>query len=416
MAHVEDLWLAPDGSKRPRHGTGRRYRVRWVDPDGAERSKSFTRKGDATAFETGIEGDMQRGAYRDPAAGRITLRKFSAGWLASQMSNESTREATERRLRLHVLPALGSRQLAQITPSAVQGWLRGLDAAPSTTRVLLSLLSSILSAAVDDGLIASNPVHARSVRAPKIERRDIEPWPADYVAAVRAGMPGHYQAMADCGAHLGLRRGEVLGLAVADVDWLRRIVRVRRQVKRVGGRLVFGPPKGGKERTVPLPDLVALALSEHIRQRPPASVTLPWQAPGGKAVTAELLFTNLRGRAIERNSWNEIAWHPALRKAGIEPGRDQGFHQLRHHYASALLAGGVDIRTVAGAMGHADPAFTLRVYAHLMPDSADRIRAAIDRGPATSDGTSTARGAENPLMSCAYCRCRCSGSGHPRPS
>ena len=396
MAHTEDLWIK-DGKPRPRHGQGRRYRVRYVDPDGAERSRSFDRKGDAKAFETDVEADLQRGQYRDPRAGKVTLRKYAEGWLASRTFGESTRETVEQRLRLHIVPPLGSKAVAQITPSVVQAWLRGLDAAPSTAGVLLSLLSAILSAAVDDGLIAANPVQARSVKAPRVERRRVEPWPAGQVAAIRAGMPEQYAAMADCGSGLGMRQGEVLGLAAGDVDFLRRIVHVRRQVKRVGSRLVFGPPKGLKERTVPLPESVALALAGHIRQHPATAVTLPWQAPGGKAVTASLLFTTSGGAAISRNVWNETAWHPALRSAGLTPGRDQGFHQLRHHYASTLLAGGVDVRSLADALGHADPGFTLRTYTHLMPDSADRIRAAIDAQPGTrSDGTRTAREAVNP--------------------
>lgn len=387
MAHLVDMWTAPDGSKRARHGTGRRWRIRWVDPGGAERSRSFGRKGDADSFRKDIEADLQRGEYRDPGAGKVTVGKFSAGWLASQTFGESTRETVERRLRLHVLPQLGDKTLAQITPSVIQAWIKGLQpAAPSSVRVLLTLLSSILGAAVDDGLIPSNPVHTRSVKAPKISQRRIEPWSADLVTAVRAGLPDRYAAMADCGSGLGMRQGEVLGLAAGDVDFLRRTVHVRRQVKRVGGRLVFGPPKGGKERTVPLPQTVALALSAHIAACPPVSSTLPWQAPGGRPVTAELLFSSLGGKALERSTWNEGAWHPALRKAGMVPSRDAGFHQLRHHYASALLAAGVDIRSLAEAIGHADPGFTLRVYTHLMPDSADRIRSAIDssQAPASS--------------------------------
>jgi integrase len=72
-----------------------------------------------------------------------------------------------------------------------------------------------------------------------------------------------------------MRQGEVFGLAADDVDFLRRVVHIRRQVKIVGARLVFGPPKGGKERDVPLPESVALRLSAHIAKFPPVTVTLP---------------------------------------------------------------------------------------------------------------------------------------------
>jgi integrase-like protein len=135
-----------------------------------------------------------------------------------------------------------------------------------------------------------------------------------------------------------------------------------------------------------------LALSAHIAQFPPAEVVLPWQAPDGKPAAAQLVFSMQgTGKPVERNSWGSGAWHRALKAAGIQPSRYTGFHQLRHYYASRLLAAGVDVRSLADAMGHHDPGFTLRVYAHLMPDSADRIRLAIDRADASPEGTVTAQ-------------------------
>ena len=277
MAHIEDMWVK-DGERRPRHGTGRRYRVRWVDPGGSERSRSFARKTDADRFRSSTEADLDRDEYIDPRARKITLRQFSETWLAAQTFSEASREVTERRLRLHIWPLLGDKLLRQITPSVIQAWVRGLGTAPSTTQVLLTLLSSVLGAAVDDGLIAKNQTRARSVKAPKTEQRRIEPWSAERVAAVRDGLSERFRAMADCGAGLGMRQGEVLGVALDDIDFLRRVVHVRRQVMIVGGRRCFGPPKNGKEREVPLPDEVGLRLAAHIAAYPPVSITLPWQA------------------------------------------------------------------------------------------------------------------------------------------
>jgi integrase len=378
MAHVEDLWLRDDGERRPRHGKGKRYRVRWVDPGGHERSKSFQRKTDADRFRSNTETDLEREDYVDPKTRKVTLRQFSETWLASQTFGESTREATERRLRLHIWPVLGDKLLRQITPSVIQAWIRGMDAAPSSAQVRLTLLSSILGAAQDDGLIAKNQTQARSVKAPRAEQHRIEPWSAERVATVRAALPDRFQAMADCGAGLGMRQGEVLGLAVEDVDFLRRVVHVRRQVKIVGSRLVFGLPKSREEREVPLPDEVGLRLAAHIAEYPPAGVTLPWQAPGGKPVTAGLVFTSRERKAIDRNSWNRYAWHVALEKAGMATGREAGFHQLRHHFASTALYAGCDVRSLADWLGHGDPGFTLRVYSHMMPAAPDKLRQAID--------------------------------------
>jgi integrase len=57
-------------------------------------------------------------------------------------------------------------------------------------------------------------------------------------------------------------------------------------------------------------------------------------------VTANLVFTSAEGRAIERNHWNRYQWKPAVKTAGIPVARDNGFHALRHHYASSLLRNG----------------------------------------------------------------------------
>ena len=110
----------------------------------------------------------------------------------------------------------------------------------------------------------------------------------------------------------------------------------------------------------------------------PVPVTLPWKTPEAKPVTARLVFTDPDGAALHRSGFNAAAWQPALRGAGVPLARENGMHALRHYFASALLANGVDIRTLATYLGHSDPGFTLRIYTHLMPEAADRMRAAVD--------------------------------------
>jgi integrase len=145
----------------------------------------------------------------------------------------------------------------------------------------------------------------------------------------------------DVGAGLGLRQGEIFGLAVEEVDFLRGWAPVRRQVKILGGKLAFASPKRGKDRDVPLPESVALRLAAHLQAWPAVAVTLPW-LPTGKPETVRLLFTTRERTALDRTY-------------GLNP------------------------KAVADWLGHADPGFTLRVYGHVMPASEDRARAAIDR-------------------------------------
>lgn len=357
------------------------WQVRYRDPAGVQRSASFARKRDADAFLVSVEHDKLRGAYVDPSAGQVTLRDFAEVWLAQRTFDPATRIAMESRFRAHLYPHLGDLEVRAIRPSTVQAWLRTLSdtVAPSYVALLLGHLRSVLSAAVDDQLVASNAAKAGSVKPPKADRREVVPWTVEQVQAIADAHPRRYRALPIVGAGTGLRQGELFGLAVGDVDFLRHTVRVRRQVRLLNGHPTFGPPKGGRERDVPLPETVAVALSEHLRATPAVEVTLPWGDRGGPEHTAALVFTGPKGASLNKNPHTQRVWKPALEAAGIDyVPRETGMHQLRHHYASVLLDAGVSIAAVAAYLGHHDPSVTLRVYSHLMPATESRARQAID--------------------------------------
>ncbi len=402
MAHIEDRWYRiQDGNRVPTSlcGRGLRYRVRYTDPDGRERSKSFPDrdKRAAEAFLVTVEADKLRGSYIDPQAGRISLRRYASEWLAAQTFDESTREATESRLRVHVYPYLGHRGLGTIRPSHVQAWDRALqqqNVAPAYRRVLFANLSAIFSAAIDDERIAKNPCRAASVKPPRLVVRKVTPWSREQVLAVREALPARYRIVATIAAGCGLRQGEVFGLAVDDVEFLGRTLHVVRQVKIVRGRLVLALPKGRKTRDIPLPDTVATDLAAHISAFPPVEITLPWERPGGDPTTASLLLYSRERKALERRYFNSHIWKAALVAAGIEPSRANGMHALRHFYASVLLDAGESIKALSEYLGHSDPGFTLRTYTHLLPTSEQRTRQAVDHAltgtAATVDGLPTA--------------------------
>src|SRR3546814_9908259 len=77
------------------------YRVRWRDPDGRARAKTFPRKVDAARFAAEISADIVRGHYYDPDAGQISFKEYAVGWLAAPMFDEGNPEAVELRLPLH---------------------------------------------------------------------------------------------------------------------------------------------------------------------------------------------------------------------------------------------------------------------------------------------------------------------------
>ncbi|MFB4274390.1 transposase [Nonomuraea sp. MTCD27] len=132
----------------------------------------------------------------------------------------------------------------------------------------------------------------------------------------------------------------------------------------------------------------------HPRAHEPPPYTLPRERPTGKPRTHNLLFRWATDDLhIRHRNYDLTVWKPALVAAGVlpEPTRDsrgrrqyldnrqQGTHQLRHYFAGVALAGGVTIKNLCEYLGHTDPALTLRVYAHMLPSSHDRVREAIDR-------------------------------------
>ncbi|MEV5959609.1 tyrosine-type recombinase/integrase [Streptomyces sp. NPDC051987] len=399
--HIQDRWFKTETddngneikAKTDRYGKGMRYRARYIGPDGTEKSKSFPdgKKRLAEKWLSHIESDMERGQYIDPKAGRTTFQQYAERWVAAQTTDVATQAGAEYRLRLHAYPHIGSRPLGSFQPEHIRTWFRELQEkglASSYRRVIISNVSTVFTAAVDDGLLSRNPCRAVSVKLPAVVPSRVRPWTSERVFAVRAALPEPYRAMVDAGGGCGLRQGEIFGLPVDEISFLKGWLHVAYQVKLINGHPVFAPPKRGKVRDVPLPETVGRAFAAHMKQFPPVEVTLPWLVPGGAPVTKKLLFAAPDGGAVLRSNFNVHAWKPALVAAGVIPqpkpgeriaeSREDGMHALRHFYASVLLDAGENVKALSRYLGHSDPGFTLRVYTHLMPSSESRTRRAVD--------------------------------------
>ena len=430
MAHIEDRWLrkarGPDGKilldrngkpvleKGPaRYGKGSRWRLRYLNPDGDERNESFGRKVDAERRRIEVEADVQRGTYIDPDAGKVTFQKYAVEVLADRTLDPSTRETMESRLALHVYPHIGAKEIGRLArrPTMIQALVKKLETAglaPTYIETIMRHVGTVFAVALDDEVVGRNPLKSSTVVLPNITKKKLVPWTEEQVFAMGEALPSRFQAMVDCGAGLGMRQGEILAFSPDDVDWLRDGVTVQRQIKVLKSRLVFALPKGEKIREEPLPESVKLVLSEHMRRHSPVTVTLPWRRLDGEPHTARLFFSspgNAYGGALYRDRVNEV-WHAALEEAGIVPPiprgekrghayREHGMHMLRHFFASTLLTEGESIQAVSEWLGHHDPTITLKIYAHLMPKSNQRMRTLIDRAlrrPASAaDGPLTAQ-------------------------
>jgi integrase len=289
VGHIQDRWWKEFGKdergkprrvKTPDFGTGMWYRVRYLDLNGVERSKSFPdrQKGAAEAFLHEIENDKNKGTYLDPSAGRMPFRQFGEKWLAAQTFDESTRDVVEVRLRIHVYPYLGDIELRAIGPSTIQGWVRQLQQrglAETYRRTIFANVSGIFTAAIDDERIRRNPCAARSVTRPRGEYPKVVPWTPARVSAVREALGERYRLALSLGAGCGMRQGEVFGLSLDDIDEEGQVIHVVRQLKLMRGRFVFALPKQGRVRDIPLPDSVKAALRTHIERYPPLTMTFP---------------------------------------------------------------------------------------------------------------------------------------------
>lgn len=151
-----------------------RYRARYLDPNGRERSQSFPdrQKSAADAFLHEVETDKNKGSYLDPTAGRITFRRFAETWLAAQTFAESTRESVAGRLVRHVYPHFGATELRAIGPAMIQAWGRRLQQqglVETYRRTLFANVSGVFTAAIDDERIRRNPCAGKSVTRPRGE-------------------------------------------------------------------------------------------------------------------------------------------------------------------------------------------------------------------------------------------------------
>lgn len=384
---VEDSWFSTDkatGKKvqTKRHGYGKRWRVR----NRGARTVNFAKRSDADAYDISVKADLLKGVTPfDRSAGRVKFKEYARKWLVERYHNPNSRSTVSSRLETHLIPFFGEKRMSDIKVSTVTGWRvamrdkpkqhgkAGAKLAPATISAADTLLVSILLSALADKLIAVNPCDG-AVRPLPVVKAKVQVWEQETVHALLDAVPARQQAIPLVAATCGHRQGEALAVGKADVNFLRKEITIRHQVQLVDGTLVLVPPKRGKVRTVPLPEVTNAALAAHIARY--GTTTVRCTCCG---VDNQILFAAQRGRLISARVWDRTVWHPAVTAAGMVRSRATGLHQLRHFYASTLIEGGASMEQVRDYLGHASITITAGVYGHLFERSHEKARTIVDQ-------------------------------------
>jgi len=291
----------------------------------------------------------------------ITIAEAAERYMAWYKDHRRAYRETDHSIRVHILPALGEKNVSELTAAHIRGWLDKLASRPARVRTsklskkqhyrdaaetqdekrarratanrIFNILKALLNRAFRDGLVADDSAWRKVKPFPKVDEARIRfLTDSEGVRLVNASAPDLRQ-LANAALLTGARYGELVAMRVNDVS-------VR------DSRVYISQSKSGKPRYIPLN---------------PEGVTLFRSVTVGKKGD-DLVFTRKDGSAWGKNH-HVRALTEACRVAKISP--PIAFHELRHTYASHLAQAGVDLLTISKLLGHADTRITAKHYAHL---------------------------------------------------
>jgi integrase len=347
----------------------RRYEITFRDSEGRQRWKVVPGGlKDAEAALGEVRARMRRGERVAPA--RVSFAEVADMWQATLGElRPRTREDYARALRVHVLPRFGRMRASEITEDHVAtfiGEMRDRGYAGWTIRAQLTPLGRALSWAARRGIIGTNPLtRLERGERPSVERTEMRILSRDEIAAMLAAADVSSRPLLATAVFTGARLGELLGLTWANVDFDAGALRIRRQLDR-GGERVDVKTRQAVREIILMPGLGRLLREHRLRS--------PFSADG------DLVFPSRTGAGLDRTVARG-ALARAMRSArldGVDKPRLR-FHDLRHTFASLLVAQGENVVFVSRQLGHASPDITLKVYAHLFDaaEHAERASAAL---------------------------------------
>jgi integrase len=290
----------------------------------------------------------------DYRPGRVaTFEQFVARWQcqAGSLRKPSTARSQASHLRYHVVPALGSKRLDEITLEAQQSFVARLSKSLKRKTLLnvLQTLSVVLNTAKSWGYVTEGMSLKRLTLPPRGAHVAARFFSAEEARRIIAAAPEPYATIYAVAAMTGLRAGELLGLKVSDIDFTQNLIFVQRSLW--NGQLQ-APKSQTSVRVIPIPESLAKRLARFVSQ---------W-----KPNTLELLFATRIGTPIDASKCTQRKLQPLLKKLGIQKA---GLHAFRHTCASLLVSQGASLRIAQQQLGHSDPRITLAVYSHVIGDS-----------------------------------------------
>lgn len=384
------------GSKRERSPGVWELRVYAGIVAGRKRWVSRTYRGDVRGADVALSRlvvEVADGEHVDQVPAESPEDPLLADWLEAWFARESpdwspTSAATARsHLDRHIVPELGDLRLSELRLRDVDLWIRHLrdraGLAPATVIRVYGVLRSSLEQAERWELIARNP--AARADLPRVRYAEPRvPTAVELVEALAAAPSIHHRTLIWLAAATGGRRGQLVALRWSDLDLDAGLVTFHRAVVKIGGGTVLKEPKGGRPIRAALDDGTLEVVRTYRRHRleqaiaagvgrlRPSSFVFARDPEGRECWypdRASRMWAEVRDARGEPDVAGELG---PLRLPGLAGVR---LHDLRHAHATLLIAAGVDRRTVAGRLGHAQVSTTDR-YTHPVT-AADRAAADI---------------------------------------
>ena len=358
-----------------------------ADAHGVRRRKHLTcaTRAEAVRQEAVLRAEVVTAAYVEPSV--ETLAEFLTEWQrhANRDARQSLRDSRRITIERHIVPALGRVRLADLRPLHIERFItaqheRGLAAA--TVAKHFWTLHKALDRAVAWGKLVRNP--ADQTEKPGVQDSTVRSFDiGEQARIVGRAADGWLHGPVILALATGMRRGEIVALRWRDVDLGAGLLAVCRSLQESSVGLVAGPTKtDASVRRVRIPQNVCAMLArQRTAQRRIAAAVSTWHDHG-------MVFPRDDGRP-RRPSSLTAAFARLCRSLSIADGH---FHCLRHTFATEMLRAGVPVKVVSEMLGHANPATTLRIYAHVLADmqeaAALQAGSLIDRAMGFAGGSS----------------------------